>query len=53
MKENGILGGLACTELPLAFEGKEHLEIFEENGVTYLNTTIIHAAAAFQFAVEG
>lgn len=52
MKKIGILGGLACTELPLAFEGKEHLETFEDKGVTYLNTTIIHAAAAFRFAIE-
>lgn len=43
---------LGCTELPLAFEGKEHLETFEENGVVYLNTAIIHANAAFRYAVE-
>ncbi len=44
---------LACTELPLAFEGKEQLETFEDNGVFYLNTTIIHANATFRYAVEG
>lgn len=44
---------LGCTELPLAFEGKEHLETFEDEGVFYLNTTIIHATAAFQYALEG
>ncbi len=44
---------LACTELPLAFEGKEQHETFEENGVLYLNTAIIHANAAFRYAIEG
>jgi len=43
---------LACTELPLAFEGKEQLETFEEDGILYLNTTIIHARAAFRYAVS-
>jgi aspartate racemase len=43
---------LACTELPLAFEGKEQLETFEEDGILYLNTTIIHARAAFSYAVS-
>jgi len=44
---------LACTELPLAFEGREQLETFEEDGIFYLNTTIIHAKAAFKYAVSG
>ena len=43
---------LACTELPLAFQGKEQLETFEENGVLYLNTAMIHANAAFRYAVD-
>ncbi len=43
---------LACTELPLVFEGKEQLETFEVNGVLYLNTTIIHAVATFRYAIE-
>ncbi len=43
---------LACTELPLAFPGQEHLETFEHNGVLYLNTTIIHVNAAFRYAIE-
>ncbi len=43
---------LACTELPLAFAGKEHLETFEENGVFYLNTTMIHANATFRYAID-
>jgi len=43
---------LACTELPLAFEGQEQLETFEDNGVLYLNTTIIHAKTAFRYAIE-
>lgn len=44
---------LACTELPLAFQGQEQLETFEHNRVFYLNTAIIHAHAAFRYALEG
>ena len=44
---------LACTELPLAFEDKSKLEIFTDNEVFYLNTTIIHANATFRYAIEG
>jgi aspartate racemase len=44
---------LACTELSLAFEGKEQFETFEDNGVFYLNTAIIHANATFRYAIEG
>ncbi len=43
---------LACTELPLAFERKEQLETFENNGILYLDTAIIHANAAFRYAIE-
>ncbi len=43
---------LACTELPLAFEGHEQNETFDENGVLYLNTAMIHANAAFQYAIN-
>lgn len=43
---------LACTELPLAFEGVEQLETFDDAGVFYLNTTMIHANAAFRYAIE-
>ena len=43
---------LACTELPLAFDRKKHLATFNENEVFYLNTTIIHSEAAFQYAVQ-
>jgi aspartate racemase len=42
---------LACTEHPLAFPGKKNLETFEDTGIVYLNTTMIHAAAAFKYAV--
>jgi len=44
---------LACTELPLAFEGKEQSATFFEEGVFYLNSTIIHAKAAFDYAIQG
>jgi aspartate racemase len=44
---------LACTELPLAFGGNEqHMATFAEDDVMYLNTTIIHAKAAFEYAVQ-
>ena len=43
---------LACTELPLVFGGKEQLATFTEDGVIYLNTTIIHAKTAFDYAVQ-
>jgi len=43
---------LACTELPLAFEEKAQLETFTDNGVFYLNTTIIHANATFRYAID-
>ena len=43
---------LSCTELSLAFP--EHLDvpIFKINGITYLNTILIHAKAAFDYAVS-
>jgi aspartate racemase len=39
---------LACTELPLAFP--EHLfdETFVDDGMTLVNTTTVHAMAAFR-----
>ncbi len=42
---------LACTELPLAFKGKEDVATFEEKDVFCINTSIIHAKAAFDYAV--
>lgn len=43
---------LACTELPLAFSGKEQTAKFDDGNVIYLNSTIIHAKAAFDYAVQ-
>jgi aspartate racemase len=43
---------LACTELPLAFPQHKSRPCFELDGVLYLNTTIVHARAAFGYAVE-
>jgi len=43
---------LACTELPLAFPEQKILPSFELDGITYINTTIVHANAAFDFALE-
>jgi aspartate racemase len=42
---------LACTELPLAFADFVDSPTFEVNGVLYVNTTIVHARAAFEFAL--
>jgi aspartate racemase len=43
---------LSCTELPLAFPDYLNAPTFEVNGLTYLNTTIIHAKAAFDYAIS-
>lgn len=41
---------LGCTELPLAFGSAGALETFTLNGVTFVNTSIVHANAVFDFA---
>lgn len=41
---------LACTELPLAFPAHADDGLFEAGGVLYLNTTALHARAAFDYA---
>jgi aspartate racemase len=43
---------LACTELPLAFPLSKARPWFELDGTLYINTTIVHARAAFERAVE-
>jgi aspartate racemase len=43
---------LSCTELPLAFPEHLNTPMFIVNGVTYLNTTWIHAKAAFDYAIS-
>ena len=43
---------LSCTELPLAFPDYLNTPMFEVNGISYLNTTIIHAKAAFDYAIS-
>jgi aspartate racemase len=42
---------LACTELPLAFPEHRMLTTFEDDGVTYINSTAVHIEAAFHLAV--
>ena len=42
---------LACTELPLAFPAFADAGLFEVGGVLYVNTTALHARAAFDYAV--
>jgi aspartate racemase len=41
---------LACTELPLAFPELKALGIFEYRDILYINTSVLHANAAFEFA---
>jgi aspartate racemase len=41
---------LACTELPLAFPEQKTLPTFEQDGIVYINSTIIHVNAALDFA---
>jgi aspartate racemase len=43
---------LACTELPLAFPELKSRTSFEYSGVLYINTTLVHINAAFDFALE-
>lgn len=43
---------LACTELPLAFPQMENQPEFVLGDIRYLNTTIIHAKAAFSALLE-
>lgn len=42
---------LACTELPLAFQGRQTLATVEHDGVSYINTSGVHVNAAFDFIV--
>lgn len=44
--------GLACTELPLAFAEQLNRAHFERDGRLYINTTLIHARAAFELALQ-
>jgi len=42
---------LACTELPLAFEAMKTLSVFECDDIVFINSTMVHIDAAFEFAV--
>ncbi len=44
--------GLACTELPLAFPAQLDCACFEHAGALYINTSLIHARAAFEQALR-
>ena len=43
---------LACTELPLAFETLKTRASFEYDGMVFINTSVVHINAAFNFAVD-
>jgi aspartate racemase len=47
-----IAVSLACTELPLAFPDSNGAETFVRDDILYLNTSAIHARAAFDLAVH-
>ena len=42
---------LACTELPFAFQERKILPFFEVDDIGYINAVMLHANAAFNFAV--
>ena len=42
---------LACTELTLAFGEERTLPIFKHDGIVYINSSLVHVNAAFEFAV--
>jgi aspartate racemase len=42
---------LACTELPLAFETMKTLASFQYDGMLFINASVVHVNAAFNFAV--
>ena len=44
---------LSCTELPLAFPDRADEAVFTVDGVCYLDTSVVHARAAFAAAVDG
>ncbi len=43
---------LACTELPLAFPHHKTLATFEQDGILYINSSVVHINAAFEFAIK-
>lgn len=43
---------LACTELPLAFSQYSSEPHFSINGIHYINSTVVHARAAFMACIE-
>jgi len=43
---------LACTELSCAFQRQKMLANFDHGGVSYVNSTVVHINAAFDFAIQ-
>nr|WP_246392883.1 aspartate/glutamate racemase family protein [Halomonas organivorans] len=48
----GLAVCLGCTELPLAFPEHNGEPDFLANGIRYLNSSVMHATAAFQACVD-
>ena len=43
---------LACTELPLAFRDHKTLATFKQDGILYINSSVMHINAAFDYAIS-
>lgn len=46
-----MIGGLACTELPLAFPEQAGDEHFEVEGITFVNANVAHVEAVLDAAL--
>lgn len=44
---------LACTDFSPAFAEQAEAPVFEADGITFVNSTAVHAAAAFDAVLEG
>ncbi len=42
---------LGCTELPLAFEGLNKKQSFDFGGISYINSSVVHALSAFEACI--
>ena len=50
-RRDGTVVCLSCTELPLAFADRAGDAVFAVDGVRYLDTTVVHATAAWTAAI--
>ena len=52
LPKNSTAVCLSCTELSLVFPEHLNSTIFKINGITYINTMLIHIKAAFDYAIS-